>query len=168
MTNHHAAPRVREAYGVRAFICDLPAYGPPVSVNSRQGQNRWNDAANLREWRHCAVMAFREAQIPPMPHAHLLVLIIPPDGRRRDSDNYVSNVLKPIKDGLVDVGVVPDDTDRYVTWGIRIAEETTARRGIWRYLAIVSERAIDLETLGLGGYGSAVTSGAGQAGLSTE
>jgi hypothetical protein len=38
------------------------------------------------------------------------------DNRRRDSDNLVSGVLKHVLDGLVDAGLVPDDTPDYVSW----------------------------------------------------
>jgi crossover junction endodeoxyribonuclease RusA len=64
---------------------------------------------------------------------NMVLTITPPDARRRDSDNFVAHVLKPIKDGIVDAGVIPDDTDEYVTWSLRLADPSHDRLKRWRY-----------------------------------
>ena len=44
---------------------------------------------------------------------------MPRDRLRRDQDNLVPT-LKPCIDGLVDAGVIPDDTPEYVSWRVVI------------------------------------------------
>lgn len=47
-------------------------------------------------------------------HVHVTVTLAWPDRRRRDVNNY-QPTAKPILDALVRVGVITDDSDRYVT-----------------------------------------------------
>ena len=53
-------------------------------------------------------------EIPPLPHIHTRLFYLQPDRRRRDEDNLILTA-KPCWDGLVDAGVVPDDTSDYMT-----------------------------------------------------
>lgn len=55
----------------------------------------------------------REAKIPPQEHVTVQLHYAPGDARRRDAPNLVAT-SKPAVDALVDAGVVPDDTARWV------------------------------------------------------
>lgn len=120
-----------------AWSLELPISDPPLSANDRV---HWAvRAAWARELRDTARLLVRHARVPRLERAHLTVVLCPPDGRKRDSDNYVASVLKPIKDALVDASVVPDDTDRHVAWSLVLAPPTGDREGRWRYVIEISE-----------------------------
>ena len=46
-------------------------------------------------------------------YARVQLCYLPPDNRRRDTDNLVAT-LKPLCDGLVDYGLVSDDTPQFM------------------------------------------------------
>lgn len=56
----------------------------------------------------------RKARIPACSHIEVAMVWTVPDKGRRDDENPVAT-LKPFCDGLVDAGVVPDDTAEYMT-----------------------------------------------------
>jgi hypothetical protein len=66
---------------------------------------------SCRTW---AALACTEALIPPLVHAVVEFTWFVPDRKRRDEDNPVAT-MKPICDGIVDAGVVPDDTPDLMT-----------------------------------------------------
>ena len=100
------------AGGARSWTLHLPAL-PYVTSNTR---GHWSDrAACNAEWRKATgQIAGQQLRIPPCRRIRVELIYWPPDRRRRDPDNLVTGVLKPIVDGLVDVGVIPDDTADYV------------------------------------------------------
>jgi crossover junction endodeoxyribonuclease RusA len=85
---------------------------PPLSMNQRR---HWapkaRDVATCRSW---AAWAARAARIPSLTHTTVELVWYVPDKRRRDEDN-ATETLKPLCDGLVDAGVVPDDTPQWMT-----------------------------------------------------
>jgi crossover junction endodeoxyribonuclease RusA len=114
---------------------ELPTCQAPLSANARV---HWaTRAARARELREQVALLLRQAGVPPLGRAELLVVLCPPDGRKRDGDNYIATVLKPIKDGLVDARVVPDDTDEHVRWSLVLAPPTGDPEGRWRYIVEV-------------------------------
>lgn len=56
----------------------------------------------------------RQAGLTPQAHVHAVLTFRPPDRRRRDRVNY-ARVHKAAIDGLVDAGVIPDDTPDHLT-----------------------------------------------------
>lgn len=85
----------------------------PLSMNARQ---HWSThARHIRHWRGETKLLALAARIPPQPAIWIELHYAPRDARRRDTDNLMAS-LKPIKDGLVDAGIVPDDTRDYVRW----------------------------------------------------
>lgn len=56
----------------------------------------------------------RAAAVPPMQHVTVEMVWIVPDKRRRDADNPVLT-SKSWCDGMVDAGIVPDDTPQWMT-----------------------------------------------------
>lgn len=90
----------------------LPYTTPPLTLNGRM---HWATKARItREVRgYVAGMAiYRKPNQQPI---HVTLVYVPRDSRRRDRDNLVAT-LKPCIDGLVDAGIVPDDTPDFVSW----------------------------------------------------
>ena len=84
-----------------------------ISANKRIHWSTRHDTQGY--WRGVAKLKFREAgRSLGMNKAHILVTFHHPDKRRRDVHNYVSLVVKPIVDGIVDSGLIPDDDDKHL------------------------------------------------------
>lgn len=83
----------------------------PLSLNDRD--NRFVKARRVRELRTAVMLLAKQAGIPPCARVGAELHYAPRDDRHRDRDNLVAT-LKPIHDGLVDAGVVPDDTPDFV------------------------------------------------------
>lgn len=96
MTGHYAA---------HSF--DWPR--PPLSMNQRL--HRMQEAKLTAMVRRAAAEAF--AQFPPVERVDVTMTWTVKDRRRRDDENPVST-LKALCDGLVDAGVVPDDTHAFM------------------------------------------------------
>lgn len=91
-------------------VAVLPWDRPPLTANQRL---HWASKAQrvkaLREW---AKVTFRSTDDWAAPVSVRLDWYVP-DKRRRDVDNTVPT-LKALCDGLVDAGVVPDDTPQFM------------------------------------------------------
>ena len=82
-----------------------------LNLNDR---NHWSKAASKRRTiRQLAEQTARFSHAPSLERARLVVEIAFPDRRRRDPHNYMATV-KPIVDGLVDAGVLPDDDAKHL------------------------------------------------------
>ena len=90
----------------RDWIIQLPYTKPPLSLNDRK---HWRKKASItkeiRDFVHQAAWLV----IPACSASDVTLHYVPRDARRRDADNLVP-ILKACCDGLVDAGVVPDDT----------------------------------------------------------
>lgn len=85
---------------------------PPLNMNQRM---HWAQKAKITKViRHEAFVRCRAARIPRAKHLTVQLHYQPKDNRRRDSDN-IAPTLKALCDGIVDAGVVPDDTPDYMT-----------------------------------------------------
>ena len=81
----------------------------PLTANQRLHHHA--RAELTRNWRlRTAILARR---LPNLPHAHVTYWIHATTNRRRDVANYYPTV-KACLDGIVDAGVLVDDSDRYV------------------------------------------------------
>lgn len=123
------------------YVLDLPDR-PYLTPNSRA---HWSKrSAHGRAWRRTAQMLARSAQIPACDHATVALYMHAKDRRRRDEDNLVSGVLKHCIDGLVDAGVIPDDTPKHISWlPPRIVSPTdgTRRHHRWELHVTPTEHA---------------------------
>lgn len=82
-----------------------------LSLNDR---DHWAVAGKKKkEWRDAAHVLAKAARIPLCKRIRIELHYVPRQERRRDQDNLIA-CLKPLMDGLVDAGVVPDDTEVYV------------------------------------------------------
>ncbi len=94
--------------GVDVWTLELPYSKPPLSMNDRI---HWRARARITQ--HLRASAFYLARNASVPvgcrHATVCLHYRPRDNRRRDADNLMP-VLKAACDGLVDHGLVADDT----------------------------------------------------------
>lgn len=93
----------------------LPITQNPLSLNKKM---HWATKNKLvKQWRTFA--GLHANRWPALPHADATLTWFVTDNRRRDEDNMVG-LLKPLCDGLVDAGVVPDDTPQWMGKACRI------------------------------------------------
>lgn len=102
--------------GVSAIIIRLPHTKPPLSLNDRM---HWRKKASIVKALRGHVAAEASRHMAPCDRATVELHYVPRDARRRDADNLVAT-LKPCLDGLVDAGIVPDDTPDFLTWRVAI------------------------------------------------
>lgn len=97
-------------------LADLPTW----NANSR---GHWAQRAGMvAAWRNAAWACAVGSGIPQLERVEVELVMVPSDRRRRDPDN-LSGALKPILDGLVDAGVIPDDSAKHVAKvALRMAE----------------------------------------------
>jgi crossover junction endodeoxyribonuclease RusA len=85
---------------------------PPLTANMRL---HWHeDAKRRRVVREAVAWAAKAEKVRPQMHIVVGLHYAPQDRRRRDPSNLMAT-QKPAVDGLVDAGVVPDDTPQFVT-----------------------------------------------------
>lgn len=97
---------------------------PPLTENQRM--HHMARARTVKEVR--ALGRLLGSQMRGCGHVEVLLEWWVPDNRKRDEDNIVPT-LKALCDGLVDAGVVPDDTPEYMTKRMpRIHFERGARK----------------------------------------
>lgn len=87
---------------------------PTLLVSANRRIHWAKRSATSRHWRHLAYVTAWGQRIPAVERAHVVVTVRFPDRRRRDVANLHPLLAKPIVDGLVDAGVLPDDSDDYL------------------------------------------------------
>lgn len=97
---------------MRHFQIELSDPKPPLTLNQR-GHWAKTDGAR-KKLRHEAATRAKSLKIPSCTHITTRLHYVAPDRRRRDEDNLIASA-KPLWDGLVDAGVVPDDTSEFMT-----------------------------------------------------
>lgn len=82
------------------------------------------------------VVSKRAKSLKIGPHGHVTVRLhyLPGDSRRRDEDNLMATA-KPAFDGLVDAGIVDDDTARWMTKLMPVIHEGRGHRALWLIVA---------------------------------
>ncbi|NKS41713.1 hypothetical protein GS496_14235 [Rhodococcus hoagii] len=94
-------------------VLELPWTKPPMSMNDRM---HWAQKAKLtkRIRAEAGILACRNRLPTGLDHVTVALVYRPCDRRRRDTDNLMP-VLKALCDGLVDHGLVTDDTPQWMT-----------------------------------------------------
>lgn len=91
-------------------VLTFPWPKPPLSANQRL---HW--AAKAKETRRIRdTTRFLAVALDPSKHITVQLIWVVTDKRRRDSDNTYPT-FKAMCDGLVDAGIVPDDTPEFMT-----------------------------------------------------
>lgn len=119
-------------------VLTIPIYEhrkPFLNANERAHWARRRDVTE--HYRTATCEAAKTANVPPMLTAHITALVSFGDNRRRDVAN-VYPTIKACVDGLVDAGVLVDDSDKYVT-GPDMRRDETGVRSI--RLVVDGERA---------------------------
>lgn len=80
----------------------------------------------VKEVRTVTAYLVAQAQVPTLSHISVELHYVPRDKRRRDPLNLVAT-LKPIEDGIVDAGVIPDDTPTYLTPVMPVIHEPNSK-----------------------------------------
>lgn len=88
--------------------------GIPPSPNDRL--SHWQLAQCRKSWKTLSIHKAREAGIPSFEVVGIDVVIFRTRLGVADEDNDRARI-KPIVDGLVSFGVIPDDSRRYVVYG---------------------------------------------------
>ena len=104
---HAASP----AAAGRTRTIELPAGLPILSMNGRDHWRARNRKAQALK--DAAIVMTRKARVPRLKCITVALYYDPPDRRRRDHDNLTAT-YKPLVDGIVKAGVVPDDSPEFV------------------------------------------------------
>ena len=111
----------------------LPIATNPLSLNARM---HWRKKATLtKQWRTFTALA--AARYPALPACDVTLTWYVTDNRRRDEDNLFG-LLKPLADGLVDAGVVADDTHQYMGKQCRIVRAPEGTQTAYMELRVES------------------------------
>lgn len=104
---------------------------PDKWLNANQRLHWATRSQRTRAWRYAASYAARQADLPKhLPNAHILITLGFPDARRRDVGN-LQPTAKALVDGLIDYGLLVDDSDEYLTGpDLRRGPKTTTGRGL--------------------------------------
>ena len=85
----------------------------PWTTNAERAGNRWERAKLTKEWRLGFQLLAKSEKIPPM--AWITVTVEPHQkGGRLQDVGACSPAVKAAIDGLVDAGVLPDDSPEFV------------------------------------------------------
>lgn len=110
----------------------LPWTRPPLSANQRLS---WPERhRHTREIRTTVGWLAKAARIPPAAHVTVTLVWAPGVPRTRDEDNPFPT-LKAACDGLVDAGIVRDDTPFFMTKCMPVITTGTPK-GLWLYVEI--------------------------------
>lgn len=105
-----------ESVKVKLWYDDVP---PSMnSAASGYGQHWSKRHKTKKRWERIWAGLLRESKLPKGCHvveAHAVLTV--PDRRRRDVDNLVPAVTKPLGDALVAEGIIPDDVAAHFVWG---------------------------------------------------
>lgn len=119
------------------FRISLPWFTPPLSLNDRHGRHA--HARIAREVRSSAHWLAKSHRLPRgCKHVTVELHYRPSTNRKRDTDNLTATA-KPIYDGLVDAGVVADDTPDRMTKRepiIHPADTTSLRGHLWLVVTV--------------------------------
>jgi Holliday junction resolvase RusA-like endonuclease len=94
---------------VTTFRIELPAGMPLLNANGRE---HWTKRANLVSTIRMTARNL-SSHIPRLDKVKIRAIYYAPNNRRRDMSNLFPSVKSAV-DGLVDSGVLKDDSDRYV------------------------------------------------------
>lgn len=101
---------VREP-AIRQWTVTIPAPAPWLSANQRRDLRR--QTPDRRAWRDAGLVHAKRVDLPKLQHVHMVAVLRFTDKRRRDPHNYYPT-LKALVDGLVDYGLIPDDSHEYL------------------------------------------------------
>ena len=96
---------------VGSWTVTIPAPAPWLSANHRRDLRR--QTPDRRAWRDAGLVHARRVHLPKLEKVHIVAELRFTTARRRDPHNYYPT-LKALVDGLVDYGLIPDDSHEYL------------------------------------------------------
>lgn len=124
----------QEEAALRSWTYELNTHRP-LTLNGSRGQH-YARARLVKALRWRSKLGAINAGIPPCARVAVELHYAPRDRRRRDPMNLVAT-LKPVEDGVVDAGVIPDDTPQYSEPTVPVVDEPTGEAG--RLYVVVRE-----------------------------
>lgn len=117
---------------VRCFEVDVPMIGnppaPPLNSNDRYHWAAKSQRSKIVRQR--VAWSAKALKLGRVPRIAVGLHYRPGDNRRRDPSNLMAT-QKPAVDGLVDAGLVPDDTPAYVTEHVPVIHPGPGPRRLW-------------------------------------
>ena len=111
----------------------IPLTTNPLSLNGRE---HWRvKAKHTKQWREFAAISAR--RFPELPACDVTLTWYVTDARRRDEDN-IYPLLKALCDGLVDAGVVRDDTGDLMGKRCRIERAPAGTQSAYMELVVAA------------------------------
>jgi crossover junction endodeoxyribonuclease RusA len=98
---------------VKPFELTLVIPGLPESINSIGRKHFMVKTAESKKWRTYVVFESKGKALPPTPLAKAKLTFTRVSKRQMDFDNLVSS-FKAVQDGLVDAGIIINDTPRVI------------------------------------------------------
>lgn len=96
------------------YMLTIPNIAGWINANDNTGGKLWHKRRALVDaWRRSASWHARQARLPRLDRAHIIAEFCFTDNRRRDPANFYPTV-KAAVDGLVDAGLLADDSHRYL------------------------------------------------------
>jgi hypothetical protein len=96
---------------VIAWELTIPPPARWLNANDRTDLRR--QTPDRRAWRDAAGVHALAARLPHLGCAHILAVLRFGDRRKRDVHNYYPTI-KAVVDGLIDYGLLPDDSSEYL------------------------------------------------------
>lgn len=118
----------------QAWLIVLPFDRPPLTANQRM---HWRKKALVTRTVRMIAKEFT-GHIPPLVKCRVQLIWLVTDKVRRDVDNVVPT-LKALCDGLVDAGIVRDDTPKYMEKLMPVISRVEKAAGPKRMQLIVEE-----------------------------
>ena len=102
----------------------IPA--PALWLNANQRVDLRRQTPDRRAWRDAGRVYAMQAKLPRLRRAHILAELRFADARNRDVHNLYPTI-KAVVDGLIDYGLLPDDSHHYLVgpdlrYGPRVAK----------------------------------------------
>ncbi len=122
------------AHAIATYEFDLPWSAPPLSLNHRR---HWRaNAAKVRQVRDAAHILAKQCGIGPWPRVQVTLHYIPRDKRVRDQENPTPT-LKAVCDGIVDAGIVKDDSPEFMVKDMPVIHPAASVSGLRPRLWVV-------------------------------
>ena len=110
------------------FTLDIPT----KLVHTLNARGHWTKhRAKIKALRELGGIKWREQQHPMMDRASVSIWIQYPDKRRRDVHNDMATA-KPLIDGMVSAGMLPDDDHRHLDGPHLHVADSLCPRGVGR------------------------------------
>lgn len=112
---------------IHSWTLTIPA--PAIWLNANQRTDLRRQTPDRRAWRDAGRVYAMQAKLPKLLRAHILAELRFADARHRDVHNLYPTI-KALVDGLIDYGLLPDDSHQYLVGpDLRYGERIAKRQG---------------------------------------